>query len=52
VRAQIGERGLLASRSRNSSPVPRARFAETLAYFRFDELLAALMVNVWELPSL
>src|SRR6266566_7172408 len=38
---------LLASRSRNSSPVPRARSAKTLAYFRFYELLAALMVNIW-----
>jgi hypothetical protein len=38
VGAQIGERG---------SP-PAARSAKTLAYFRFDELLATLMVNLAE----
>jgi hypothetical protein len=30
----------------DSSLVPRARRAETLAHFDFDELLATLMVNI------
>src|SRR5205085_8106354 len=47
VDAQIGERGSLLRAAAIASLVPRARSAKTLAYFRFDELLATLMVNIW-----
>ena len=47
VDAQIGERGSLLRAAAIASLVPRARSAKTLAYFGFDELLAALTAKIW-----